>query len=69
MNERLERFLHTDPGDPGCAETLRLLHVYAELILAGEDPEERHPRGSPRTCARASRAPRISTGCWQCCKS
>lgn len=43
MTERLERFLATDPRDPGCAEALRLLHVYAELILAGDDPEQHHP--------------------------
>ena len=39
----LERFLETDPRDLGCAETRRLLHVYADALLAGEDPERRHP--------------------------
>jgi len=39
----LERFLRTDPRDPGCAETMRLLHVYADALLAGEDPELLHP--------------------------
>ena len=43
VTERLERFLATDPRDPGCAEALRLLHVYAELVLAGDDPEQHHP--------------------------
>jgi hypothetical protein len=39
----LERFLRTDPRDAGCAETMALMPVYAELILAGVDPEERYP--------------------------
>jgi hypothetical protein len=39
----LERFLRTDPRDVGCDETLRVLHVYAELVLAGADPEARFP--------------------------
>jgi hypothetical protein len=39
----LERFLSTDPRDAGCEETMALVHVYAELILAGVDPEERYP--------------------------
>lgn len=45
MNGRtaLERFLQTDPADAGCGETLELMHVYAELVLAGEDPERRYP--------------------------
>jgi hypothetical protein len=42
MNQ-LERFLRTDPRDPGCEETMRLLHVYADALLAGEHPELRHP--------------------------
>jgi hypothetical protein len=35
----LERFLATDPGDVGCDEAMRLLHVYVDLVLekgAGE---------------------------------
>ena len=32
--KRFERFLTTDPADVGCDETRRLLHVYAEAILA-----------------------------------
>jgi hypothetical protein len=39
----LERFLQTDAGDVGCAETMEVLHVYAEMVLAGEDPERRYP--------------------------
>jgi hypothetical protein len=40
---RLERFLDTDPRDAGCAETMAVMHVYAEMVLAGEDPERRYP--------------------------
>jgi hypothetical protein len=35
----LETFLATDPRDVGCAEALRFLHVYVDLLLddgAGE---------------------------------
>jgi hypothetical protein len=39
----IERFLRTDPRDLGCDETRRLLHVYVEALLAGEDPELRYP--------------------------
>jgi hypothetical protein len=39
----LDRFLRTDPRDAGCAETMRLLHVYVDALIAGEDPERRHP--------------------------
>ena len=41
--EHLSRFLETDDRDVGCEETMRLLHVYVELLLAGEDPELRLP--------------------------
>jgi hypothetical protein len=41
--EALERFLRTDPADAGCEQTAELLDAYAELILAGEDPEVRYP--------------------------
>jgi hypothetical protein len=40
---RLERFLETDPRDVGCAETMAVMHIYAEMVLAGEDPEVRYP--------------------------
>jgi hypothetical protein len=40
---QLERFLTTDPIDAGCAETMRLLHVYVDALLAGDHPELRHP--------------------------
>jgi hypothetical protein len=30
----LDRFLQTDPRDAGCAKTMELLHVYAEIAVA-----------------------------------
>ena len=33
----LERFLRTDPGDAGCAETFELLDRYVERELAHGD--------------------------------
>jgi len=39
----LERFLSTDPRDAGCEEAMKALHVYAELVMSGEDPDERWP--------------------------
>ena len=39
----LDRFLRTDPRDVGCAEATEMLHVYAELVAAGEPAEERYP--------------------------
>lgn len=42
-NENLARLLATDPADVGCGETLALLDVYADLLLAGEDAAGRHP--------------------------
>lgn len=38
----LDRFLTTDPADVGCERALELLHAYAELVAAGEDPERRY---------------------------
>lgn len=40
---RLERFLSIDPRDAGCEEAMKALHVYAELVISGEDPEKRWP--------------------------
>ena len=40
---KLDRFLRTDPRDVGCAEAMEILHVYAELVAAGEPAEERDP--------------------------
>ncbi|MDX6357241.1 MAG: hypothetical protein QOH37_295 [Nocardioidaceae bacterium] len=39
----LGRFLRTDPRDVGCDEAWDLIHVYAELVAAGVDPEQRFP--------------------------
>jgi hypothetical protein len=41
--DALERFLDTDPADVGCDEALVILHVYADLIAAGEDAASRFP--------------------------
>ena len=41
--ERLERFLRTDPRDVGCHEAMAVLHIYVDLIVAGEDAAGRHP--------------------------
>lgn len=43
LRDRLAALLATDPVDAGCAMTLELLHVYAEVVLAGGDPEQRMP--------------------------
>ena len=40
---RLERFLRTDPRDVGCEEAVAVLHVYVELVAAGEDAGGRYP--------------------------
>jgi hypothetical protein len=39
----LERFLSTDPLDAGCAQTMELLDVYVELMLADAEAESRFP--------------------------
>ena len=41
--DRLERFLRTDPRDVGCDEVRAVLHVYVELVAAGEDAAGRYP--------------------------
>jgi hypothetical protein len=41
--ERLERFLRTDPRDVGCEEAMAVLHVYVDLVAAGEDAAGRSP--------------------------
>ena len=45
MNGRrnLDDFLRTDPRDVGCTQAMKMLHVYAELLAAGEPPEQRYP--------------------------
>ena len=39
----LDRFLRTDPRDVGCAQAMEALHIYAELVAAGERAEKRYP--------------------------
>ncbi|MGP4020551.1 hypothetical protein [Saccharopolyspora sp. 5N708] len=39
----LDRFLETDPRDVGCEQAMEILHVYVDLTLQGEAPEERYP--------------------------
>lgn len=41
--ERLERFLATDPRDVGCDEAMAVMQVYVELLAAGRDAAERCP--------------------------
>ena len=41
--DALQRFLATDPRDAGCEQTLEAMHVYAELVASGEDPEQHYP--------------------------
>jgi hypothetical protein len=41
--ERLDRFLRTDPRDVGCDEAMAVLHIYVDLVAAGEDAAERYP--------------------------
>jgi hypothetical protein len=45
MNERetLDRFLRTDPRDVGCSEAIAMLHVYVDLIAAGQNAGDRYP--------------------------
>ncbi len=45
MNERevLERFLATDPRDVGCGEAIAVLHVYVDLVAAGQNAADRYP--------------------------
>jgi hypothetical protein len=59
----LDRFLRTDPRDVGCAEAMEMLHVYVDLVAAGE-PASSGTRASRRTCARAAPAVRTSRRCW-----
>ena len=41
--ERLERFLRTDPRDVGCDEAMAILHIYVDLVAAGQDGAGRYP--------------------------
>jgi hypothetical protein len=39
----LDRFLQTDPTDVGCEQAMEMLHIYAELVVAGAPAEQRYP--------------------------
>ena len=39
----LDAFLETDPADVGCDEAMRILHVYVDLVVSGEDAGARYP--------------------------
>lgn len=39
----LDALLSVDPRDTGCDETWRLIDAYAEVAVAGGDPEEQFP--------------------------
>jgi len=41
--QELDDFLRTDPRDVGCAQAMDMLHVYADLVAAGEPAEQRYP--------------------------
>jgi hypothetical protein len=41
--EALDRFLRTDPRDVGCEEAIAILHVYVDLVAAGQDAAVRYP--------------------------
>ena len=41
--QALDDFLGTDPRDAGCAQAMEMLHVYADLVAAGEPAEQRYP--------------------------
>jgi len=45
MNEHeiLERFVRTDPRDVGCDEAIAVLHVYVDMVAAGQDATDRYP--------------------------
>jgi hypothetical protein len=49
----LERFLHTDELDAGCAEAFRVLDAYVGRMLAHADAEARFPAVAAhlRVCA------------------
>jgi len=41
--EALDALLTTDPRDSGCEETWALVHVYAEIVTEGNDPDAQLP--------------------------
>jgi len=42
-SRKLEEFLRTDPRDVGCDDALAVLHVYVDLVAAGQDAAGRYP--------------------------
>jgi hypothetical protein len=49
--ERLERFLRTDPRDVGCGEATAILHVYVDHAAAGKDAAARYPGAAAHLAA------------------
>lgn len=43
QRDTLRTLLTTNTRDVGCEQTWQLIDVYAELVLAGEDPERTFP--------------------------
>lgn len=41
--DKLERFLATDPADVGCEEAMEVLHVYVDLTADGRDAAVAYP--------------------------
>jgi hypothetical protein len=44
--DELDQFLRADPGDVGCDQALRILHVYVEAVLddeSGAEAARRYP--------------------------
>ena len=41
--QRLERFLATDAADVGCEEAMEVLHIYVDLVDAGQDAARAYP--------------------------
>ena len=41
--QALDDFLRTDPRDAGCTRAMEMLHVYADLVAAGEPAGQRYP--------------------------
>ncbi len=39
----LDDFLRTDPHDVGWPGAMAMLHIYADLVAAGEPAEQRYP--------------------------
>ena len=40
---RIEHFLRTDPRDVGCDQAMEMLHIYVDLVAAGDGAEARYP--------------------------